>query len=304
MGEQQWQGDLQQMISGYDEGRTDLQWQGYDLCVFKQCWGELVIALDGGQVLLFRPFGEQPLLWLSDKPVPAPGAIRGGVPVCWPWFAEHVDDASQPKHGVARTARWTLDSAEMDAQGGHWRLTPQSSLWDGLTLGLDVSVAQGRLSLSLISHNISDQPIAMTQALHSYFAVSDRARVELQGVDGLLLRDKLKGMQERRHSGIVEFPVETDVIFQHEGATEVMLVDHGWQRVIGIHKEGGNSTVVWNPGDSAATMPDVGMDQVSRFVCVEAAQTRFYDHPWIAVGETQRLTTTFELLPYPDKSAD
>ncbi|WP_417227225.1 D-hexose-6-phosphate mutarotase [Amphritea sp.] len=297
MGEQQWQGDLQQLILGFEQGRTDLSWLGYDLCVFKYAWGELVISLAGGQVLLFRPTGEQPLLWLSDKPAKA-GAIRGGVPVCWPWFAEHVDNASQPKHGVARTAHWTLDRAEVNAQGGHWQLSPPASLWSGLDLTLDVDVDQGELRLSLISHNYTDQRMALTAALHSYFAVSDRAGVALQGVDGLRLRDKLQGMQERQHSGVVEFPVETDVIFQHEGDSEVMLVDHGWQRVIAIRKQGGNSTVVWNPGDAAVAMPDVGLDQVSRFVCVEAARTRFYDHPWLDAGESQTLTTAFRLLPY------
>ncbi|RTE65289.1 D-hexose-6-phosphate mutarotase [Amphritea opalescens] len=303
MGEQQWQGELEQMVSGYEQGRTDLQWYGYDLCVFKQGWGELVIALDGGQVLLFRPAGEQPLLWVSDKPALA-GAIRGGVPVCWPWFAEHVDDPSLPKHGVARTASWMLDSVEMDAQGGHWRLSPAQTLWDGLSLTLDLKVMEGVLSLSLISVNRTDQPIAMTQALHSYFAVSDIAGVELQGLDALPLRDKLQDMAERTHQGAVTFPAETDVIFAHNSETEVMLIDHGWQRVIGIQKQGSHSTVVWNPGASAAAMLDVGVDQVSRFVCVEAARTRFYDHPWIAAGETQRLTTSFRVLPYPDKTTD
>ncbi|MDO6563320.1 D-hexose-6-phosphate mutarotase [Amphritea sp. 1_MG-2023] len=297
MNETAWQGDLEQTISGYARGQTELQWHGYDLCVFKQSWGELVIALQGGQVLLFRPAGEQPLLWLTDQPA-AGGAIRGGVPLCWPWFAEPIDDASLPKHGVARTARWTLECVSMNAEGGCWRLLPPPSLWHGLTLALEVTVEAGALSLALTSHNLTAQPIAMTQALHSYFAVSDSAQVELQGLDGLPVRDKLQGMQARLHHGAVMFPEATDVIFGHDSETAVRLIDHGWQRVIGIQKQGSRSTVVWNPGAAAAEIGDVGIDQVSRFVCVEAACTRFYDRPWIDAGETQTLTTSFRVLPY------
>lgn len=299
MGHSRLQGGLEQIVSGYKQGAHNLEWNGYDLCLFKDAWGELVISLDGGHVLLFRPEGEKPLLWLTDRPVAAPGAIRGGVPVCWPWFAEHADDPALPKHGVARTARWQLDMEECDATRGRWVLVPEQPLWDGLALKLEVDVVDGGLSLALTTENCSAQGVAITQALHSYFAVSDIAKVELQGLEGLNYRDKLQHMQESTQQGVLRFTAETDSIYSHkETDAAVLIVDHGWQRVIEVKKQGSDSTVVWNPGESAAAIGDVGMDQVARYICVEAARTRFYDDQLLGAGEMLTMATSFRVLPY------
>lgn len=291
---------IEQHISSHKNGSYELEWFGYNLQIFKYAWGELVISLDGGQVLLFRPVGEKPLLWLTDKPVAAPGAIRGGVPVCWPWFAEHAEDPALPKHGVARTARWCIDLEEIDDVSGRWVLIPKQPLWDGLVLQLEITVVDSELALALTTENCSAQAVAITQALHSYVAVSNISQIELHGLEGLSYRDKLQDMQESLQQGVLQFSAETDSIYSHKEADAgVLIVDHGWQRVIEINKQGSGSTVVWNPGEAAAAISDVGMDQVMRYICVEAARTRFYDDQLLAAGEALTMATSFRVLPYP-----
>ncbi|WP_299203816.1 D-hexose-6-phosphate mutarotase [uncultured Amphritea sp.] len=294
--------DLEQQISRFADGQHALQWCGYDLLLCKQSWGELVISLLGGQVLLFRPAGEKPLLWLTAKPVGAPGAIRGGVPVCWPWFAEHPEKPELTKHGVARTARWQIDSQAVDAAGGRWLMSPEQSLLDGIQLQLEITVADAELSLALTTTNGSDQPLAVTQALHSYFAVSDSRETEILGLAGCRCLDKVQGMQPGVMPSSLRFTAETDlVVEQADNSEAVVLIDHGWKRGLRITKRGGGSTVVWNPGAAAANIGDIGMDQVSRFVCVEAARTRFFDDQTLAVGATQTLATSVSVLPYPQR---
>lgn len=294
------QKSIEQEISSYENGSYELQWFGYDLQIFKYAWGELVISLDGGQVLLFRPVGESAVLWLTEKPADAPGAIRGGIPVCWPWFAEHPDTPELPKHGVARTARWQIEHQMVDQSGGRWVLSPEQSLWAGVQLQLEIIVADAELSLALTTTNRSDQPVTMTQALHSYFAVSDISDIEIQGLDECRCLDKVQGMQPGVMQHSLRFNAETDLVVEHAGNDEaVVIIDHGWRRALRISKQGSGSTVIWNPGPAAANISDVGMDQVSQFVCVEAARTRFFDEPVVAVGATQTLATSVRVLPYP-----
>ncbi|WP_428036642.1 D-hexose-6-phosphate mutarotase [Amphritea sp.] len=296
------QDSLEITVSGMAMGCHSLQWNGYELIVYKALWGELVLSLLGGQVLLFRPAGEEPLLWLTEKPAGAPAAIRGGIPVCWPWFAEHPEKPELPKHGVARTARWQIDDQHVDDAGGRWLMSPEHSLCDGIQLQLEITVADAELSLALTTTNGSDQPLAVTQALHSYFAVSDSRETEILGLADCRCLDKVQGMQPGVMPSSLRFTAETDlVVEQADNSEAVVLIDHGWKRGLRITKRGGGSTVVWNPGAAAANIGDVGMDQVSRFVCVEAARTRFFDDQTLAVGATQTLATSVSVLPYPQR---
>ena len=294
------QDSLETKITGMGMGCHSLQWCGYELIVFKDLWGELVISLLGGQVMLFRPAGEKPLLWLTAKPAGAPAAIRGGIPVCWPWFAEHPQNPELPKHGVARTARWQIDDQAVDETGGRWLMSPELSLCDGIRLQLEITVADAELSLALTTTNGSAQPMTLTQALHSYFAVSDSHDIEIQGLADCRCLDKVQEMQPGVMPPSLRFTAETDlVVEQTDNSDGVMLIDHGWKRALRIINRGSCSTVIWNPGSAAANMSDVGMDQVSQFVCVEAARTRFFDEPVLAVGATQTLATSVRSLPYP-----
>ncbi|WP_372742367.1 D-hexose-6-phosphate mutarotase [Neptunomonas sp.] len=284
------------LIDSVDQGCHDLEWQGFAVRLIKQPWGELLISLHGAQVLHFRPASEHPVLWLTNRPKPFPGAIRGGVPLCWPWFGDHPSDESLPAHGVARTGKWRLVSEQLTESGGCWQMIPEETLWPDLTLSLRFSVGGDGLLISLTTANIGSQAVSVTQALHSYLSISARDSISIEGLDGCAYLDKLQALAQFDLEGPVDVTQEIDRIFKH--AQSVLLVDHGWQRTLRIGKRFSGSTVVWNPGRSARGMVDVGLDQVDSFVCIEAANTAFVDPVVLPGGESVCLETQFSIEPY------
>jgi glucose-6-phosphate 1-epimerase len=148
------------------------------------------IVLQGAQVLSWVPNGEQPVIWLSeDATFIADKTIRGGIPVCWPWFGAHPDNNEAPAHGFVRAAAW--DVVETKSLGGGqsrivFRLPPTevpSALWPHSTeLEFQVTVGAS-LELNLITRNKGAEAITISQALHSYFAVSDRNQVVIKGLE-------------------------------------------------------------------------------------------------------------------------
>jgi len=278
---------LAEFVLQQPEGSYQSCWQGFDIWLVKQSWGELVIAEQGAQLLHFRPAGEAPLLWCSDRPQAAPKAIRGGVPLCWPWFGDHPEESAKPAHGYARTASWQLDSASLADDGGSWSLSPQHPLCDGLTLSLQIEVSQGVLSLAMVTQNTATEAQPVSLALHSYFAISGRDRITLKGLDGCTYADKLRDMTQFKQDQPISICQRIDRVYQHQ--SEVELIDAGLQRVLTISKSNSASTVLWNPGDLAAEMVDIGMDQVDQFVCIETARTGDFDQLLLPPGEQLRV---------------
>ena len=288
---------LEDLTAELPEGSHHFLWHGYELCYFKCAWGELVFSLHGGQVLLFRPVDEASLLWTSAHPKGAPGAIRGGVPLCWPWFADHPTDRSKPAHGVARTSRWRIEHEEVNSSGAILVFVPEQTLWPDLELSLKLQVFNGELRLALTTTNQGMTAIPVTQALHTYLSVSNTDQIEIQGLAGCKSIDKLNGMKVDVQEGVLKIGQETDSIFEH--SEEVVILDHGWQRAISVKKRSSDSTVVWNPGVSAALMSDIGSEQATEFVCVEAANTSFFDKAVINPGESVSLETSICVTDYP-----
>ncbi|MBY4677238.1 D-hexose-6-phosphate mutarotase [Marinobacterium arenosum] len=290
--------DLQAQIESANPGSHKLNWQGFSLLLCKQAWGELILAEQGGQVLHFRPAGQRPVLWLTDQPQRPGRALRGGVPLCWPWFGNHPSDPSQPPHGLARTALWDIETVHLDQHGGRWRLSPQTPLWPGLQLSQFVDVVDGQLSIRLETLNQSDRAVTISQALHSYLAVSDLSQVALRGLQGCDYVDKLQQMAAGRQAGAIRIDGEIDRIFSHRD--DGLLVDPGWRRAIRIGKANSGSTVVWNPAGAAALMADVGLAQASRFVCIEAANTGPFDPLQLEPGAAASLQTTISVEALPE----
>ncbi|SIS67814.1 D-hexose-6-phosphate mutarotase [Neptunomonas antarctica] len=286
----------QALIDSMDHGCHDVEWQGFPVRLIKQPWGELLISLHGAQVLHFRPANEHPVLWLTAQPKSFPGAIRGGVPLCWPWFADHPADAALPAHGVARTGKWRLEHEQITESGGCWLMTPEASLWPDLALSLRITVGQNGLAISLTTDNVGLQAATLTQALHSYLAISARNSISIEGLEGYAYFDKLQAMAQFNLEGSVDATQEIDRVFNH--AESVLLVDHGWQRSLRIGKRYSGSTVVWNPGVSAKGVVDIGLDQVDAFVCIEAANTGCVDPVVLLSGESICLETQFTIEPY------
>ena len=257
------------------------------------------IALHGAQVLRFKPHHHTAdLLFLSDRAIYQPGkAVRGGVPICWPWFGPDPEGLGRPNHGFARTTAWQLNRTEPLAEGGvlvelALRDTPDTrALWPhafGLTLR--VSVGE-QLRLDLSTHNTGDTAFTITQALHSYLAVGDIAHTRLLGLDGTRYLDNATGAHglEREQVGEVSFEGEVDRVYQAV-PPELTLVDSRLQRRMDIRSEGSRTAVVWNPGNLvAARLSDLAPGDHRRFVCVETANAGD-EVVTLAAGDSTTLT--------------
>lgn len=237
-----------------------------------------VVSPLGGQVLSYVPAkGAADVLWLSPQARIAPGkSIRGGIPVCWPWFGPHASDPAQPAHGVVRTAPWQVEDSGAGADGATVRLA-----WSGGDaargavapgLGVAVVVTLGdRLTVDLVTTNGGAAAVAISQALHSYLAVGDVTRIAIDGLDGRDYVDKVDGGRIKRQQGPVVIDGEVDRVFQATG-DRVTVADPVLGRRIVISKSGSASTVVWNPWvEKAARLGDLGPAGHLPFVCVETA---------------------------------
>lgn len=239
--------------------------------------GSAEVSLYGANVLSYRPTGHSPVLWLADSyKVVEPGSpTRGGIPVCWPWFAR-LADPSMPMHGFARTQFWTFVGAECDAETTTATLAlvdneKTRALWPhSFRLELKVTVGQS-LSVSLTTTNPGAEPFAITEALHTYFRVNEVGDVLVTGFDGQPYHDKVAGGADAMQSGAIAFKAQTDrVYFRHSGAA--VISDPKVGRRIAIEKTGSHASVVWNPNAAVcARIPDMNADDWHRFVCVETA---------------------------------
>ncbi|WP_434631893.1 D-hexose-6-phosphate mutarotase [Chromobacterium sp. CV08] len=227
------------------------------------------IALLGGQLIDYRRDGEPPLFYLSPQSAYQPGkAIRGGVPVCWPWFGPHPSDPGQPAHGVARQRLWTLREAGRDGAVFHVEL--DGPLHEGLAASLRFRIGPDGVDIALDTVNRGDAAQTVGAALHSYFAVSDLDSVELLGLGGAPARDKVADAPTALPDGPFRFDGEVDLIVYADRAAT--LRDAGWTRDIVVRPEGSASTVIWNPAPvKAARLADLPDGDWRRFVCVETA---------------------------------
>ncbi|MNB75598.1 putative glucose-6-phosphate 1-epimerase [compost metagenome] len=261
-----------QQIQGVSSG----QFQGLDAWLVETPQATAAISVFGGQLLSFVPKGQPDVMWLSPKRAALPTPIRGGSPVCWPYFGRQGQGDDVPAHGFVRTLPWELQQARR-LDDGSIELTLAPPALDNLGLRLTMTVRIGReLRQQLVTENTGKAPATITQALHNYFRVGDASKVDVDGVDGLDYLDKFENYaQPRRQQGPWSLrdprdPGRSDRIYTQAGGHYV-LRDPMLKRRIDIRTEGSRSLVAWNPGaDAAAKMADVG-DGWRDYVCLEAA---------------------------------
>ena len=259
------------------------------------------IALQGAQVLTWTPAGEPPVIWLSDEAVFTAGkSLRGGIPVCWPWFGAHASEAGFPAHGIARNLPWQVMASE-HLSDGRIKLklcldtaALDHSLWPYHSeLELHMSFGHA-LELELITRNVDTQAFTITEALHTYFAVSDVRQVRVLGLEDCDYLDKVAGFARRHQQGAVSFAEEVDRIYLDTGA-ECVIDDTPLKRRIHINKRGSLSTVVWNPWqEKAAAMSDMGKAAYLTMLCVETANAAD-NAVTIGPGEEHRLWVSYRL---------
>lgn len=232
------------------------------------------IYLHGAHITRWQPRGVGEVLWLSERAVFEPGVpIRGGVPICWPWFGPHPTNKTAKAHGFARTLPWTLDHVQRRDGATYVRMSLHSddhtrALWPhDFALTLD-AVFGAALDLTLTTHNTGSTPFTITEALHTYLSVDDVHRAAVDGLAGTRYADKVQEKISVQPEALLTFHEETDRVY--DTTTECVLIDGA--RRVRISKHGSHSTVIWNPWiDKAARMSDFGDEEWTGMLCIEAA---------------------------------
>lgn len=229
------------------------------------------VFLHGATVTHWQPTGQaQPVLFVSGKSLFKPDkAIRGGIPICWPWFGPHPTDARQPQHGLVRNKPWRLVTVQK-LDSARTRLRFEIEIPGG---SAEYTVIFGpTLELSLRSRNLADTPMRLEEALRTYLRVGDSRQVEIDGLENVEYIDKTAGGERKRQlADPVRFAGETDRVYLNTEATCV-LSDPVLARRVSVHKTGSRSTVVWNPWiDKARSLSDFGDDEWTGMCCIETA---------------------------------
>ncbi|MFT4928323.1 MAG: glucose-6-phosphate 1-epimerase [Phenylobacterium sp.] len=250
--------------------------QGFIKAVISNTLATCEIYLHGANVTSFVPQGQEDVFWVSkDVMFKAGKSIRGGIPVCWPWFGPHYSDASKGPHGFARLVQWQVVSIDNTVDGATELVFGLSdneatrALWPfKFDLQYKVRVAQ-QLTVTLTTNNRNDFDIQISEALHSYFAIGDINQTSLNGLDGVSYFDAMADRQIVTQADDITVDQEVDRVY-FDTQDSCLLNDDNNQRTIRIGKSGSDSTIVWNPWiDKALSMPDVNDDGYQQFICVE-----------------------------------
>ena len=250
---------------------------GLSLARIANSTAEALISVYAGQVLHYRPAGEEEdLLFVSDTAYFADGkAIKGGVPVCWPWFGADPEGKGRPAHGFVRNRQWEVIATESLRDGATMIVLGVDSsegtrlVWDNeFELRIEITVGS-TLRIDLKTTNKGTQSFDLTQALHTYFNIGDIQRTQVLGLEGGHYIDKVNGGAEKVQAGGVKIEGEVDRIYK-EVSGDLIIVDATLKRRIRIRSQGSNSAVVWNPWmEIAHSMADLGDEDYRRMLCVE-----------------------------------
>lgn len=255
--------------------------------------GDCSVYPYGAHVASFRPAGGEELLWMSPYSAFEEGKpIRGGIPLCFPWFGKHGSRSDFPLHGFARTRAWGLASAAPLPDGrtrAVFTLGDDEStraLWPfRFSLMLTVTVGE-KLEMELEVGNAGDSAFHYEEAFHTYFHVGDPSACEVHGLDGIGYIDRVRGDARVLQSGPAKFAGETVNAYMRAPAASE-LVDHSAGRRVKVEQEGMNATVIWNPGAAAGGANPEIREAWNRFVCVESANC--LDYPiTLSPGESHR----------------
>src|ERR1051326_7409802 len=261
--------------------------------------GEGEIYLHGGHVTHFQPRGQKPLLFMSGKSWFETGKpIRGGVPVCFPWFGTGHDGKHAPPHGFSRLVDWELASANqrtdgsVDVQLKFASTDATRRQWDA-DFEVDYRVTIGAvLAMEFSVRNTSLKPIRIEEALHTYLAVSDVRQVNVEGLANTRYSCTVPTPRNTTEgSAPIRIVEETDRIYWNTRST-CIVHDPAWKRRLVIEKTGSDTTVLWNPWIAKAKgMPDFGDDEWPFMLCIETCNVRDCA-VIIQPGQTHTMTAT------------
>ena len=256
---------------------------GLEIVSITNKYASAKITTNGAHIFEYIPAGEKNLLWVSKKAFFAPGKpIRGGVPVCWPWFGASFVEG-RPSHGFVRKETWEISEiSELSSGATKLVFTLDSDMKQfemsdfPFTVNMIFTVGK-QLEMTLVMVNKGTEPVKIGCALHTYFAISDINKIVVSGLDQCSFFDYKQGaakFEGNVQQGDIKVTSEIDnVYYPASGSTEI--VDPGWGRIITVEKSGSDSTVVWNPWvEKATTMEDYAPEEYTEMICVESANAK------------------------------
>jgi glucose-6-phosphate 1-epimerase len=258
---------------------------------------EAEVYLQGAHVTRWTPRGQRPVLFVSPKSLFAPGkAIRGGVPIIFPWFGARSDGKPGPAHGFARNSEWVIEGTNLRNDGRveiKLALAPNEAArglgYAGFRLHFRVTIGFD-LEMELEVCNDAKEPLTYEEALHTYLAVADISQTSVSGLEGTAYIDKTDGFKRKELGNeLLRITKETDQVHLSTGSTCVVH-DPVWNRRIIVEKRGSASTVVWNPWiDKTKGMSDMAPDDWKEMICVETANAAD-NAVTLAAGASHKLT--------------
>lgn len=256
---------------------------------------ECAISLWGANIVSYRPKNEEhDVFWLGERnKFDNVQAIRGGVPVCWPRFAEEKLNDRFPRHGFARLSLWALKNAYVSEEEIKTELVLVPSAEYDLKLSVRLLIRiTDKLEYCLETQNNSDEIFEFSEALHAYFNVGSLDEIKITGLSGHVYRSSLDGKTYTLNKDL-KIDGEFDAAFQKHYGT-VKIIDPVFERVIAIEKTGSETTVVWNPNKDLAEMSE---GQCKNFVCVEPAnQGEAFVR--LEPRDTHQIAMTVKILPF------
>jgi glucose-6-phosphate 1-epimerase len=273
-------------------------------------FGTASVTTYGGTLLSYVPKGGKDVLWVSETAVyDGSKPVRGGVPVCWPWFGPYdpapmgtdPTDAAKKAHGFARYELWEVEAVSSLPDGATQvilSLKPNPSIakaWPH-DFQLQLAVTLGdKLRVDLIGQNLSQRDWVVSEALHTYFRVGEAQGLAIRGLEGVQYVDKMQDQSLLTQTGTLRIAPPLDRVFlDHTGLVTIEDAGHG--RAIELTKEGSASTVVWNPGEEGArAFADMPDQDYHAMVCVEACNALKNSYT-LRAGESHTLSMALSLI--------
>jgi glucose-6-phosphate 1-epimerase len=252
---------------------------GFPLIEISNAQATATISVYAGQVLKFQPTGASAdVLFLSDSAYYQAGkAIKGGVPICWPWFGPDPEGKGRASHGFVRDRQWQVIATQALSDGrtqvtlGLTDTDETRELWPH-AFNFQIVITVGtQLHIELVTKNTGSVAFSITQALHTYFTVGDIQQTSVMGLSGCEYLDKVDGGQQKAQVGAVTIAQEVDRVYLNV-PSQLTINDAALNRKIQIDAIGSKTAIVWNPWiDICAKMADLDDQDYQRFICVETA---------------------------------
>ncbi|WP_305829813.1 D-hexose-6-phosphate mutarotase [Photobacterium leiognathi] len=278
-------------VNALSDHITVCEYQGISIIRVIHPLAEAGISLHGGHLIWFKPAGEKDIIWLSENAeFDTQKAIRGGIPVCWPWFGK----AGTPSHGFARTFQWTLQEHRENENGVIVSLQLEDNeetraIWPHKFNNVLTFEIGTELKVSLTSTNKDSQPWSYSGALHTYFDIADINNIEITGMGSTYLDSTQQG-KACEGGDVLTFTSETDRVYTQPEAT-ITINDKNNERNILVNNEGHNAAVIWNPWQELSiSMGDMADNSFETMVCVES--TIHQPSIELAPGQSHTLATT------------